>query len=216
MSSAQLFKLSGAGLALGALISLVAYTLAGILFPNQNDSTYAANPLYVPLYLVGFVGAMLLLLGLPGLAVAGARRAGLMALLGVVLLILTVAMFGVFFNLLQAIIFPYLAEQAPQIIADDTGPSGFFPFFIIGTLALVVGSLLLALPLVRGRLRSRWAGYALVGTALLAIVSFFLNEPEGPANPLNTLVDLVSTDLLFVALGWLGAELYAGYLGHVD
>jgi hypothetical protein len=216
MSPAQLFKLSGAALALGGLVSLVAYTVANILFPNQSDPTYAANSLYVPLYLAGFVGAVLLLLGLPGLGVEAARRVGLPGLLGVVLLILAVAMFGVFFTLLQAIIFPYLAERAPQIIADETGPPGFFPFFIIGTLALVVGSLLLALPLLRGRFRPRWVGYALVGTAFLSVVTFLLNEPDSSAITLNTLVDLISTDLLFVALGWLGAELYAGRLGHVD
>jgi hypothetical protein len=43
-----------------------------------------------------------------------------------------------------------------------------------------------------------------------------LKEPDSSAITLNTLVDLISTDLLFVALGWLGAELYAGRLGHVD
>jgi len=114
------------------------------------------------------------------------------------------------------IIFPYLAEQAPQIIADDTGPPGFFPFFILGTLAMVVGSLLLALSLLRGRLCPRWAGYALVGAAVLSVVSFILNAPDSPVSSLNTLVDLLSTDLLFLALGWLGYELHAGRLGRVE
>jgi hypothetical protein len=216
MSSAQLFRLSGAALALGGLVSLVAYTLTSLLFPNQNDPTYAANRLYAPLYLLGFAGAMLLLLGLPGLAVEAARRAGLPGLLGVVLIAIAGAMFGVFFTLLQAIIFPYLAEQAPQIIAADEGPPGLFPFFVFGTLASVVGSILLALPLLRGRLRPRGAGYALVAAAALSVVSFFLETTGSPMSSLSTLVDLLSTDLLFVALGWLGAELYTGRLGHVN
>ena len=216
MSAAQLFRLSGAALALGGLVSLLAYTATSLLFPNESDPTYAANPLFVPLHLVVFTGAMLLLLGLPGLAVEAARRAGPSALLGVILLNLTGAMFGVFFTLLQVMIFPYLAEQAPQLLADDVGPPGLVLFFIFGTLALVVGSILLALPLLRGQLRPRGAGYMLVGAAALAVLLFFLETPDSPTNSLSNLVDLLSTDLLFVALGWLGYELYTGRLGHVD
>ncbi|MBV9356036.1 MAG: hypothetical protein JO023_10975, partial [Chloroflexi bacterium] len=80
-------------------------------------------------------------------------------------------------------------------------------FFVLGTLVEVVGSLLLALPMLRGSMRPRWAGYVLVVSAVLAAVSFFLNGPGSATNALTIALNIAPAALLVLVLGWLGYDL---------
>ena len=134
---------------------------------------------------------------------------GTAGLVGAVLIAVTGMIFGVFFGLFSVLLQPYLAAQAPQLLSGD-GPPALFPFFILGTVLQVIGSILFALPMLRGRMLPRWPGYALVVSAIFAIVSFFLSGPGSPTTPLTILANLLPPALLIIALGWLGYLLWTG------
>jgi hypothetical protein len=209
MASAPLFRLSGLTLLIGAVAALIGNIATGLLFPDNNNPSYALNPSYVPLNLLATIGSILLLLGLPGLYAKRARELGVAGLVGTVLIALTGMMFGVFFGLFAVLFQSYLAAQAPQLLSGE-GPPALFPFFILGTLAQVIGSILFALPMLRGSMLPRWPGYALVVSALVAVVSFFLSGPGSPTTPLTILANVLPPALLFIVLGWLGYLLWAG------
>ena len=56
----------------------------------------------------------------------------------------------------------------------------------------------------------RWPGYALVVSAVIAVLSFFLSGPGSPTTPLTILANLLPPVLLIMALGWLGYLLWTG------
>jgi hypothetical protein len=74
------------------------------------------------------------------------------------------------------------------------------------TLAQLVGSVLFAVPFLRGRASPAGAGYLLVASGVLAGAGFPLAGPDGgaPGAVVTTL-----SPLLFAALGWLGSRLGA-------
>ena len=203
MAPATLLRFSGLTLVIGAAMALIGNTATSLLFPDNSNPTYAINPLYVPLNLLATIGTILVLLGLPALYAHRARELGVIGLAGTVLIALTGMMFGVFFGLFSVLFAPYLATQAPQLMTGD-GPPALFPFFILGTLAQVCGSVLFALPMLRGRMLPRWPGYALVISALFAVLSFFLSGQGSPTTPLTILANLLPPLLLVLVLGWLG------------
>ena len=209
MSGAQLFRLSGLVLVVGAIAALVGNGGTGILFPDNGNPTYALSPLYVPLNLLALVGTILLLLGLPGLYASRSREAGALGLAGIVLIALTGMMFGIFFGLFAVLFQPFLAARAPELLSGEPAP-GFFPFFILGSVFQVVGSVLFALHMLSGRVRPRWPGYLLVISALLAIGTFLLTDPSSSSTPLSIFLNVASPALLFIVLGWLGYQLLAG------
>jgi hypothetical protein len=209
MTPAGLFRLSGLALTVGAIVAVIGNIATSVLFPDMNSPSEAMSASYVPLNLLATVGTVLVLLGFPGLYAWRAHEMGIAGLVGAVLIALTGMMFGVFFGLFSVLFQPYLAAQAPQIFSGD-GPPALFPFFILGTVFQVIGSILFALPMLRGRMLPRWPGYALVVSALVAIVSFFLGGPGSPTTPLTILANLLPPVLLIIALGWLGYLLWAG------
>lgn len=204
MTAAQLYRLSGYALVIGAIVSIITTVLQAALFPSNSDVTYANNALYVPLALIGVAGTVLLLLGLPGWYAMHARAAGMSGLVGFVAIFITGVLIPAFFNLFSALIFPYIATQAPQLLSGE-GPSGFFAFFIVGTLLQVIGSIGLAIPMLRGRVLPRWPGYALIVSAPLAAVSFFLNGPNVQPSALILILNNLPAVLLllaFLGMGW--------------
>ena len=79
---------------------------------------------------------------------------------------------------------------------------------IIGLVAELVGSVLLAIPFIRGRVQPRWVGYMLPAAAFLRVVGNFI-APSGPAT--NLAINLLSNlgpMLLLVALGYLGLRMW--------
>ena len=206
MSSREAFRLAGLALMVGAVLSFVGTLLNTLLFPGNDPTTYAGNSLFVPVNLLGALGAAFLLLGLPVLYLSRPEGWGVLGLIGFILIFAVGLMFGVFFDLLGALFVPYLVQHAPDTLKGN-GPPAFFPYFIAGTLFEVVGMLLLAVPIVRGVIAERWVGYVLLAAAVLSVVGFFIGG-NGPSNPLIALIGNLGTPLLFVALGWLGYMLW--------
>jgi hypothetical protein len=212
MSSREAFRLAGLALVVGAVLSIVGSLLNTLLFPGNDPTPYAGNALFVPVNILGAVGAALLLLGLPVLYLSRPEGWGVLGLIGFVLIFATGLMFGIFFNLLGALLVPYLVQAAPATVKGN-GPPAFFPFFILGTVFEVLGLLLLAIPIVRGFVAERWVAYVLLAAAVVGVVGFFIGGGNGPANPLLALLGNLGTLLFLAALGWLGYQLWKAHAG---
>jgi len=190
------------------VLSAVSAIASGVAFPDTSSPAAATNPLSVLLSIVGVIGTIVALLGLPGMYARVAREGGLLWLLGVVLIAITGVLFGVFLGLMGALVFPVLAVQAPDLFREGPPPS-FFGLFIVGTLANVLGAILMAIPMITKRIYPRWCGYMLIGAAVLGVVSFIANGP-GPSSLVGQILNVVSPLPLFLVLGWLGFELWTG------
>ena len=116
--------------------------------------------------------------------------------------------FGVFLSLYSVLVVPWLAEKAPALVSAAAPlPTGIIAF-IIGLVAEFVGSVLLAIPFMRGRVQRRWVGSMLPAAAFLRVVGSFI-APSGPAP--NLAINLLSNlgpMLLLVALGYLGLRMW--------
>ena len=119
--------------------------------------------------------------------------------------------FGLFLSLYGALVLPWLAEEAPRLVAASAPTRlGFFVAFALGLLAWLLGAVLLAVPLVRGQARARWVGYVLPASALWVLVGNFVIAPDGPAS--NLAVNLLSNlgpVLLLIGVGYLGFRAWA-------
>jgi hypothetical protein len=81
--------------------------------------------------------------------------------------------------------------------------------FILGTLANVLGAIMMAIPMITKRIYARWCGYMLIVAAVLGVVSFMANGP-GPSSLIGQILNVVSPLPLFLVLGWAGFELWSG------
>ena len=202
MDTQRFFRLSGLALVIGGVVSFV-FQLGSVFFYGDTTS-YATQPLFITDNVVLAASTIVVLFGLPGVYASRAQGFGKIGLVGVALIFATGSTLGLFFPLLGAIVFPWLSTQAPSL-ANSSGPPGFFPFFIIGSVFLVVGAVLLAIPLLRGRVAPRWAAFVLLLSAVAGVVSFFATA--GPSNSLvSSLVGVISPILLFIAFIALGYE----------
>ena len=160
----------------------------------------------MPVNALGALGAALVLLGLPAVYARMAGEGGIPGLVGFALIEVSWMFFGLFLSLYGALVLPWLADQAPRLVADSSPiPLGFAVAFALGLLAWLLGAVLLAVPFVRGPARPRWVGYLLPGSALWVAVSTFIIAPGGPAS--NLAVNLLSNlgpVLLLIGLGYLG------------
>ena len=195
MSSSQPLRLSGASVVVGVLLAGIGIAASSVLFPAGIDAS------------------VLLLLGLPGLYGSQATRTGTLGLAGMVSMFIGIAMFGIFFSLFAAILLPSIAAQLLPLVESDQVP-GIGPFFILGTLLTAFGPILFGIPIVRGRMQPRWPGYLLILSGALSVLAFVVQGPGMSASPVSIVINLASPLLLFVALGWLGWQLWIGESLH--
>ncbi len=67
---------------------------------------------------------------------------------------------------------------------------------------LLIGSILLALGILRAHVFPRWTAWALIASAILLVVAFF--APGAPAGAIPAIASAVSTLLSAAALVWIG------------
>ena len=226
MTSSQLFRISGFALLAGAIAFIVHIVARSVITAGADPTTYYKEGLWVLINLLGVLGAVLVLLGLPAMYARMAGSTGLPGLVGVVLIALAWMFFGVFLSLYSTLVAPWLADQAPSLVAASAPvPAGFIVAFIAGLVAELVGAVFLAIPFLRGRMQPRWIGYVLLASALLAVIGDFI-APNGPST--NLAINLLSNlgpVLLLVALGYLGSQMWsehapaqqrANIFGHAD
>jgi hypothetical protein len=211
VSGTRLFKISGLLVFVGAVAFVLHVVLRSVLTAGVDPAVSAQTGLWVPLNALGALGAALVLLGLPAVYVRMAPQGGLPGLVGFALIEVSWMFFGLFLSLYGALVLPWLAEQAPSLVAGSSpAPLGFVVSFALGLLAWLFGAVLLAVPFVRGPARPRWVGYVLLASALWLLVGNFVIAPGGPAS--NLAVNLLSNlgpVLLLIGLGYLGFRAWA-------
>jgi hypothetical protein len=207
MSSSPTVKLSGLAVVSGAVVVFVTALLGALLFVGNDPSAYANDGLYVPVNVLGFLGFAVLLVGFPAIFVAWEGKVGALGVIGLCLIFLTGLMFGVFFTLMAAVLIPYLTQHAPNLLKGSNGPPALFVFFIAGSLAQVVGCVLLAIQILRGLASQRWVGVVLVLSAVMQVVSFFTGGSS--SNVLQSLISNLGELLILVALAGIGYELWS-------
>lgn len=82
-----------------------------------GPSASAQQDLWVPINLLGVLGAVLVLLGLPAIYVRAAEKTGLAGFLGTALIAVAWMFFGLFLSLYAVIVLPWLAIRAPALVA---------------------------------------------------------------------------------------------------
>ncbi len=209
MTTLHLYRLSGLALVIGMVLSGASTIVSAVAFPDSNDVAAATNPFNILLSLIGVVGTILALLGLPGMYARTAREGGPAWLIGTVLIAITGMLFGVFLGLMSALVFPVLASRAVDLFSQGPPPS-FFAVFIIATLTNVFGALLLAIPMITQGIYARWCGYVLLLDAVLAVISFFTSGP-GATSLISQIFAIVSPLSLYLPLAWVGYQLWSTY-----
>ena len=210
--SSQRFRVSGIGLLVGAATFIVHIVARSAITAaaGGDTATFAKEGLWVTINALGVMGAALVLLGMPAMYARIAGPIGLLGLVGVVLIALGWMFFGLFLSLFSAIVLPWLADKAPSLVDAINQSAGLIIAFIGGLVAVLVGTVLLAIPFIRGGAQPRWVGYVLVASALMTVVGDFIIAPNGPAT--NLAVNLLSNlgpVLLMIALGYLGSRMWS-------
>lgn len=211
MSGTRLPGIGGLLVIIGAVAFVLHIVVRSGLTAGVDLAVSAQGDLWVPVNALGTLGAALVLLGLPAVYARMTGPGGLPGLLGVALIVVSWTFFGLFLSLYGALVLPWLADQAPRLVAGTSPtPVGFVVAFAVGLGAWLLGAVLLAVPFVRGSARARWVGYVLPASALWAVVGSFVIAPGGPAS--NLAVNLLSNlgpVLLLIGLGYLGFRAWA-------
>ena len=208
MTGPRLSGIGGLLVCVGAVAFVVHLVVRSVLTAGVDPTVSARAALWVPVNALGALGAALVLLGLPAVYARMAGQGGLPGLVGFALIEVSWTFFGLFLSLYGALVLPWLAHQAPRLVAGSSpAPVGFVVAFALGLLAWLVGAVLLAVPLVRGPARARWVGYVLPASALWALVGVFVIAPGGPASNLAAnLLSNLGPVLLLIGLGYLGVR----------
>jgi hypothetical protein len=204
-------RIGGLGLLVGAVAFVAHVVLRSIVTAGVEPSVVARQALWVPLNALGLAGAALVLLALPSMYSRVAEATGAAGLAGVALIAVAWLFFGVFLSSYGMLIMPWLAESAPELLgADVPPPRALVVTFLIGLVAWVSGTLLLAIPFIRNSEDPHWIGYLLVGSGLWMVLGNLVIAPSGPSP--NLVINLLSNlgpVLLLVALAGLGWRMAA-------
>jgi hypothetical protein len=209
MSTRSFVRLSGLVLVTGAVISSVCLVIGGFFFAPPSSS--ANQPLNVIAEFALAGATILVLLGLPGVYASRARGFGITGLFGIALVFAAAAMADFFGNLYAAMVEPWLATQAPNLV-DGFGPPPFFAYYNIAEVLLVAGSILLAIPVLRGRVSPRWAGFALLLSVVVGVGTFFFDA--FPSSLASGLLTAAAPIMLLGALVGLGYQAWSEEVGR--
>jgi hypothetical protein len=209
MNSLRLYRISGLGLAVGAALFIVHVIARSMVTAGLEPGASAMQSLWIPINALGVVGAMLVSLGLPAMYARVADSSGRMGLIGIVLIAVAWMFFGVFLSFYGALVMPWLADKAPTLVAKSAAvPTAFVAAFILGLLAWILGTVLFAIPFIKGHIRPRWVGYALPASTLWTLVGDLVIAPSGPvANFAVNLLSNLGPVIFLMVVGYLGWQM---------
>ena len=203
MSASTVIRWAG----LSAVVAGVLTIVTQVIHPANDPSSVATSSWAIAHYL--FLGYFVFgMLGISGIYARQVEEAGLLGLVGFLILFVALAL-STGFGFLEASILPVLATEAPQFVESffDVfgGPVGgsslgdleaVFP--LIGVLA-IVGGLLFGIAILRAAILPRWAAILF----LIGVVSILLAFPLGDV---GARISGVATGL---GLAWLGYALWS-------
>ena len=202
MSSSTSYRLSGIALLIGSVLSLAYYLIQGV-FLTGNDLATITGSLSLISSVIGFVGSVLVLFGLPGMYARQSKQAGIMGLLGFLFLWYVTLYQGVIIPFTSVTIISQInAHIVPQSLAGALTmipPPAWTPFFLVSLVGQVLGILLLAIAMLRAKVFPRWIAWLLIATLVLGVVSFLPFVP----NFLSNLAPIIAS----VAIAGVGASL---------
>jgi hypothetical protein len=194
-------RLSCRAAVVGAAITVIAVLIVVVTVSGPTlDVKTAQSPAFLAANLLSAVGALLLVYGLPGVFARWREGWGRTGLAGIALLSLAAIILS-FTSLLVAIIEPWLAEKAPELVKDP-GPPLFLAISFTSLAALSAGTILTAIPILRRRVGPRWIGFLLVASAVMLPV--YIYAAFSSTNLLLSLVGSLSPLCFLVAVGSLG------------
>ena len=201
MSSATLMRWSGLSVSLGGL----AYALFVLVHPfsGLSDPHVIHSGQWLVAHTLHLLGAVLVLLGLPGLYISEMRRTGRLGLVGYL-----VAFVGTVLHAGSGMFTAYVVPLAPAL-ADPNGPAQGSPFvavFLLQTVAMIAGFALLAMAGLRAGVLPSWIGLPLLLGAVLFNV---------PAVTVPYGIPLVGGVLFGAGLGGWGYGLWSEVAGSV-
>jgi hypothetical protein len=181
MSSKAMYQLTA-----GALIgSFVLSLVGGMTHPIVDGESHSVAALTAPAspyaQLLIYLGALLLMVGLPGMFVWLAPHVGRLGLVGVGMYFVGNAVSAQGHLVVEALVAPAVAADpaARHLVPDDGSIIDSVPFMtaqVVGGLVLVVGLMLTGVGLWRSGVVPRWVGGLAVVGGLLTFVPF----PELP------------------------------------
>lgn len=183
--STTLYRISGVSLFLGCALLAIG-DLVRVVTGDDPGNTLVASGWFLQ-----SIGAMLAVLGLPGIYVRQGARTAVTSLVGLIGISLFLFLFGIFGGLLHALVVPELTKEAV------TRPLGVGLAFFAGSLFAVIGSFSLGIATMRAGVMSRAAGILVIAGGL---ISFF-------GHPLGMHVEDLGLLLLMAGLSWAGYDL---------
>lgn len=195
MSSATLYRASGLALLLGAVLGIIGNILNTAVFSGNDPQQYLSS-FWLFVQVLSLLGGLLLLLGVPGIVIRQAPRAGWLGFIGFVLTFIGGFLFTSF-SLVTLLVLPWLAQAAPKLAAGN-GPPALFVFFLVAGILFALGGILLGIAIMRAGIFPRWAGLLLIIGSVLNLVDFPLNGVIG------SIVGTIAFILFALALGWMG------------
>jgi hypothetical protein len=184
-----------------APITIIAVLIVVVMASGPTlDVKTAQSPAFLAANLLSAVGALLLVYGLPGVFARWHEGWGRTGLAGIALLSIAALILS-FVSLLAAIIDPWLAEKAPELLKDP-GPPLYLAISFTWLAALSAGTILMAIPILRRRVGPRWIGFLLVASAVMYPV--YIYAAFSSTNVLLSLVGSLSPICFLVAVGSLG------------
>lgn len=158
MSSSTVYRLSGVVLIASSLFIMV----SNVLLPGRDA---LLSSWYVSMSLLNFIGAMLFLLSLPALYARLHKQIGVVGLIGFALIVFAGLMLGIGAGMLDMIVSPYLAQHAPSLNIEESGPPILGMYFLLAGIiqilgVILFGSMTLRVGAVLGTVR--WAGLLVI------------------------------------------------------
>lgn len=200
MAPQTIIRWSGASLIAGGLC----LALFMLVHPyGEIAGAHAAHSgRWVPAHSLHFVGALLVVLGVPGLYARQVQQTGILGLVATPIAMAGTAMY-VGTGMITAFIWPVIAQTTPGFVAAD-GPMFKDPLPTFATdapyVAMVVGYTLLAIASIRARTLP-------TSTAVVLVIGIVLfSSPVEPVGPLPFLLRVIG------ALVFGGALMSIGYL----
>lgn len=180
MSSSTSYRLSGIALMIGSVLSTIYYLCQSLL--NGNDLATLTSPLSLWSSVIGFIGSVIVLLGLPGIYTRQAGRAGILGVLGFLFIWYVTLFQGVVIPFTTVTIISQITSHLATTSLATTPPPAWGPFTLVSMLSEVLGILLLTMATLRARVFPRWTAWLLIASLVLGVVSFVPFFPEALSN----------------------------------
>ncbi len=169
MSSRTLFRLSGLALLLGAILAIVA-VVGHNAVRQASELADLTNPPSVMFVRLLMVGALLVIVGLPGLYARQAERAGVLGLIGFVMTFVGLLFADVVMTANFAFIMPKIAATSEGRALIESGlPDPGFMMLIFPM--ILIGLLLLGISIMRAKVLPRWIGLLFIAGVLFIPVA---------------------------------------------